>query len=61
MDELDDQLTQELIEALKDLRAATAEVGTARLRGGPPLERAREREEKAIQRVRDVARRVGES
>ena len=61
MDELDDQLAQDLVAALTDLKASTAEVEAARLRGGPPFERARAREEKAIERVRDLAQRLGRS
>jgi hypothetical protein len=61
MDELDDRLAQELVAALADLKASTAEVAAARLRGGPPLERARTRERKAIERVRDLAQRLGRS
>jgi hypothetical protein len=59
MDELDDQLAQDLVAALTDLKASTAEVEAARLRGGPPFERARAREEKAIERIRDLAQRPG--
>jgi hypothetical protein len=59
MDELDDQLAQALVAALADLKASTAEVEAAGLRGGPPLERARAREQQAIERVRDLAERLG--
>ena len=61
MDELDDQLAQELVAALADLKASTAEVEAATLRGGPALERARAREQQAIERVRDLAQRLGQS
>jgi len=61
VDELDDRLSQELVAALADLKASTAEVEAARPRGGPPFERARAREEKAIERVQDLAKRLGRS
>jgi chorismate mutase len=58
MGELDDQLTRELVAALKELRDATAAMDEAKAQGGPPFDRARERGDQAIERVRELARRL---
>jgi hypothetical protein len=61
MDEVDARLTQDLVTALEDLREATAAVGAARLGGGPRFDQAREREQEAIEKVRELAGRLGRS
>jgi hypothetical protein len=61
MDELDARLTQDLVAAVKDLRGASAAVSAAALRGGPPFDEARGREQEAILKVRELARRLGRS